>query len=297
MFLLFFSTESRIGRQPNAVKHATFIQVNRMKLEKGLPLEEELYDSFDAVATQDSESSQHVISTLSHAASVASYRDSNEGSNAIDAKPQSRTKRTYRRRRSELQCNNVPFTENTDTYLGVTIKQENVSPPAVDENSFAFHVVDSVPSRNLADVGNSIGCGSHSDDSYMCSPSWQSQTSRLDDTSRDTNLSLVPHTTVRANTGGDNFVESAVEPRYRRKPRGDEEVAPGDSSSTDLSDSNDNGSLPDLESVIQSMKQAYEELVTMFSRVSLLVIFLIFTVFQLYHVLAHYFLLNSNIHS
>lgn len=38
LYSLYYYLESRIGRQPNAIKHATFVQLNQIKLEKGISL-------------------------------------------------------------------------------------------------------------------------------------------------------------------------------------------------------------------------------------------------------------------
>jgi hypothetical protein len=140
--------ESRIGRQPNAIKHATFVQLNRIKLEKGLSNSNETFPQCEN-STDESDFSQS-----NHGAPYLEDSD-NFGVTSSTLRRKSVGNKTGKKRHS----------------------RQSVSLAAIEQDGDAMHLADSsgpfisaleIKRESISPTASDIGDGSVNDSDGMC---------------------------------------------------------------------------------------------------------------------------------
>jgi len=131
--VLHFAVDSRIGRQPNALKHATFLQLSRIKSEKGITSSAEPFAVLETkpdFVEADGNGTTCTAANSSPDHTVTTSRDSQ-----MLAGGQKKPRRPYRRRSvkvtAEISDDSAPlhYIDSTQSHLSpVEIKQETLSP-------------------------------------------------------------------------------------------------------------------------------------------------------------------------
>ena len=131
--MLRFSVDSRIGRQPNALKHATFLQLCRIKSAKGLASSADpfaLLETKPDLTEADGSGAARIAASISPDQTVTTSHDSRTFTSG-----QKKTRRPYRRRSVKaaagMRDSSTPvhYIDSTQSHLSpVEIKQETLSP-------------------------------------------------------------------------------------------------------------------------------------------------------------------------
>lgn len=134
---MYFAAESRIGRQPNAIKHATFLELSQIKCAKGITSSSN--DSFPVAETN-----LNLMETGRNDASVKKSNDSPDFTVSASHDGQKMTEAWAKRRRRSTKVTSTGindinssshYLDSTQPYLSpVELKQETLSPLECDTN-------------------------------------------------------------------------------------------------------------------------------------------------------------------
>ena len=137
--MLYFAAESRIGRQPNAIKHATFLQLCRIKSAKGIASSCDPFAASEAKLTMTEAGNGGTAAAMASDSSDFIVTTSHNGRLLTDGRRKPR--RPYRRRSLKanpaLSDNSNPShnADSTQPCLSpIEIKQEIASPVECDTN-------------------------------------------------------------------------------------------------------------------------------------------------------------------
>jgi len=131
--VLHVAVDSRIGRQPNALKHTTFLQLCRIKTAKGITSSTDpftLMETKPNLVEADGSGTTRTTANISPDQTVTTSHDSQPLTS-----PQKKPRRPYRRRSAKMTAGfsddstSLHYVDSTQSQLSpVEIKQETLSP-------------------------------------------------------------------------------------------------------------------------------------------------------------------------